>query len=69
MQSAKDFALEVLDSLPEDCTLDDISYRLYLRHKLDQSVQRIEEGRVHSHEEDRRRSSKVGLKSSGPTQP
>jgi len=51
MQTAKEVAREILDALPDDCTLDDISYRLYLRRKLERADQAIEEGRVHSFEE------------------
>ena len=50
MLTAKEVAKAVLDSLPDDCTLDDISYRLYLRRKLDRSAQDIDEGRIHSKE-------------------
>ena len=46
-------AREILDSLPDDCTLDDIGYRLYLRRKLERSDKAIEEGRVRSFEEGR----------------
>jgi hypothetical protein len=51
MQTAKEVTLEVLSTLPDDCTLDDISYRLYLRHKLDRSARDIAEGRVYSQEQ------------------
>jgi hypothetical protein len=51
MQTAKDVAIEVIHSLPDDCTLDDIAYRLYLRRKLERSAKDIEEGRVYSQEE------------------
>jgi hypothetical protein len=51
MRAAKDVAKEILDSLPDDCTLDDISYRLYLRRKLDRSAKDIEEGRAFSKDE------------------
>jgi hypothetical protein len=53
MQSAKDFTRGILDSLPDDCTLDDIRYRLYLRQKLERADQAIDEGRIHSFEEAR----------------
>ena len=51
MQIAKQVAREVLDSLPDDCTLDDICNRLELNRKLERSDKAIEEGRVHSYEE------------------
>jgi hypothetical protein len=68
MQTAKQVAQEVLDSLPDDCTLDDISHRLYLRRKLDASEKAITEGRVHSFEEGRE-IVQSWFTSSGPTQP
>ena len=48
MQSAKDVTREILNSLPDDCTLDDISYRLYLWRKMEMSAKDIDEGRVYS---------------------
>jgi hypothetical protein len=70
MQSAKQVVREVIDSLPDDCTLDDIiddiSYRLYLRRKLERSAKDIAEGRVHS-EEQAREIVESWFTSSGPT--
>jgi hypothetical protein len=68
MQTAKEVAREVLNSLPDDCTLDDIAYRLYLRRKLSRADEAIEEGRVHSYEEGRE-VVQSWFTSSGPTQP
>jgi hypothetical protein len=51
MQSAKEVMLELMSSLPDDCTLDDIAHRLYLRQKLEAAHKAIEEERVHSFEE------------------
>ena len=51
MQSAKDITTGILDSLPDDCTLDDISYRLNLWRKMERSAKDIEEGRVFSKDE------------------
>jgi len=68
MQTAKDVAREILNSLPDDCTLDDISYRLYLRRKLQRADKAIEEGRVHSFEEGREIVQRW-FTSSGQTQP
>jgi hypothetical protein len=67
MPTAKQVVMEVMDSLPDDCTLDDISYRLYLRRKLDRAAQAIEEGRVHSYEEGKE-IVQSWFTSSGPTQ-
>jgi len=67
MQTAKQVAKEILDSLPDDCSLDDISYRLYLRRKLEGADKAIEEGRVHSYEEGKEIVNSW-FTSSGPTQ-
>jgi hypothetical protein len=68
MQTAKQVAMEVLSTLPDDCTLEDISYRLYLRRKLERSAQDIAAGRVKS-EEEAREIVESWFTSSGPTQP
>jgi hypothetical protein len=68
MPSAKEIAIEVIGSLPDDCTLDDIGYRLYLRRKLERADRAIEEGRVHSFEAGRE-IVQSWFTSSGPTQP
>jgi hypothetical protein len=51
MQTAKEVVVELMRSLPDDCTLDDISHRLYMRRKLDLATKAIEEGCVRSYEE------------------
>jgi predicted transcriptional regulator len=56
--SAKQTVLEVLEGMPEDCTLEDVQYQLYLRQKLDRSRQAAEEGRLVPHEEAKDRLSK-----------
>jgi len=66
MPSAKQIVIELMHSLPDDCTLDDISYRLYLRRKLDRSARDIAEGRVYSQEQ-AREIVESWFTSSGPT--
>lgn len=51
MKSAKERAIEVINSLPDDCTAEDISYRLYLWRKMERSAKDIEEGHVYSKEQ------------------
>jgi len=58
MGSPKESAREVLDELPDDCSLEDIQYQLYLRQRLDKSRTAAAEGRVTSHEDVRKRLSK-----------
>jgi predicted transcriptional regulator len=46
---------ELADKLPEQATLDDAMYTLYVRQKIEEGLKDIAEGRVVSHEEVRRR--------------
>lgn len=66
MQTAKEVAQELLDSLPDNCTLHDIQYHLFVRGSVERGLEDIDAGRVTSVDEMERR---VGqwLKSSGPT--
>lgn len=55
MSLAKDEARRIIDNLPEDATWDDIMYQLYVKEKTDKSLAEIEQGKVLSHEEAKRR--------------
>ena len=68
MQTAKQVVLEVMNALPDDCTLDEIGYRLELHRTMQRSAKDIEEGRVHSKEQAREIVQRW-FTSSGPTQP
>jgi hypothetical protein len=68
MPSPKDQVIEVISSLPDDCTLDDISYRLYLWRKMERSANDIETGRVYSKEQ-AQDIVRTWFTSSGPTKP
>jgi hypothetical protein len=61
MQTAKEVAIEVIGSLPDDCTLDDIAYRLYLRRKLDVRQRTLRNG-AFTPKTKPRRLSKIGLR-------
>jgi predicted transcriptional regulator len=52
---AKDEARRIIDNLPEEATWDDIMYQLYVKEKTDKSLAEIEQGKVLSHEEVRRK--------------
>lgn len=64
MGHIKEKVIEMIKSLPEDSTIEDIHYHLYVREKIERGLKAIEEGRTVSHEEAEK---KVGewLKSSG----
>jgi hypothetical protein len=54
----KDIAKQVIDSLPEGATLDDIMHALYVRAKFLKGEREIREGKGVPHEEAKRRLSK-----------
>jgi hypothetical protein len=51
MSTAKDDVRRILDHLPEDATLEDIQYHLYVRQKIEQSVGEADSGKVMSNDE------------------
>ena len=46
---------ELLERLPDDCTIEDVQYHLYVLDKIDQGLADVEAGRTISHEEVARR--------------
>lgn len=50
MATPKDVARAVLDSLPEECSLEDIAYHLYVRAQVETGVADLDEGRAVSHD-------------------
>jgi len=56
MDTAKDEVRSLLDRLPDDCTLEDVQYHLYVVEKVQRGIERAEEeGGGISHEEVERR--------------
>ena len=51
MPSVKQSAREVIDSLPDQATWDDLMYELYAKQKIDQGLADIVAGRTVPHEE------------------
>jgi hypothetical protein len=51
MATARETALEIVQALPDDCTLGDAAYRLYLRQLLEEARQDIRDARVFTQEE------------------
>ena len=58
MASAKQTVQDVLEQMPDDCSLEDVQYQLYLRQKLDKSRAAAAEDRVVPHEEVKKRLTK-----------
>jgi len=55
METAKDQVHQILEMLPEDVSLEDIQYHIYVRQKIQQGLDDVAAGRVVSHEEVQRR--------------
>ena len=51
MATAKQIALEIVQALPDDCTLEEAAYRLYLRQLVEEGRQDIREGRAFTQDE------------------
>ena len=68
MSQVKDDVIKLIQSLPDDCTVDDIQYHLYVREKVARGLAAIDAGQVVSQEEAERRITAWG-KSFGQTQP
>jgi hypothetical protein len=58
MGHVKKAVLDLVKKLPEDCTLEDVQYELYVRQKVERSMQAATDGRVSSHEQVKKRLSK-----------
>lgn len=53
--SMKTEAEQLVRSLPEQASWDDLMYEIYVRQKIEQGLRAAEEGRVVPHDEVRRR--------------
>jgi len=51
MESAKEKAIQLIRRLPDDTTLEEIQYHLYVKQKVQRGMQDVEEGRVYTQEE------------------
>ena len=58
MKTAKDEVRELLDNLPDDASLEDIQYHLYVRQKIQRGLAAAQQGRTIAHEEVVRRMSR-----------
>jgi len=52
--TAKEAAKRLIDLLPDEATLDDIMYELYVKQNIERGLKDIEEGRTTPHEEVKR---------------
>jgi predicted transcriptional regulator len=58
MSAAKEEVRLLLERLPDDASLEDIQYHLYVRQKIDHGLEDVESGRTLSEEEFDRRMAK-----------
>ncbi|MES2162170.1 MAG: hypothetical protein V4476_13515 [Pseudomonadota bacterium] len=58
MSPAKQRVISLLESLPDDCSLDDIQYHLYVLAKIEKSDDRVKAEGTLSQEDVKRRLSK-----------
>ncbi len=58
VETAKEQVQQILANLPEDASLEDIQYHIYVRQKIQQGMDDAEAGRVLSHAEVQQRLAK-----------
>ena len=55
MKTAKQEVRDLLAQLPEDASLEDIQYHIYVREKIERGLEDVKQGRVIDQEEVERR--------------
>lgn len=58
MHAVKKEVSDLLSRLPDDCTIEDIQYHLYVLQKIERGLNDAKEGRVYSQQEVEARMSK-----------
>ena len=58
METAKAQVQQILETLPEDASLEDIQYHIYVRQKIQQGLDDVDAGRTISHAEVQQRLAK-----------
>lgn len=53
--NAKQQAIEMIETLPQDVSIEEVMEKLYFLTKVQRGLSQIEQGRVVSHEEAKRR--------------
>ncbi len=66
MSAVKDEVVRLIHSLPDDCTIEEIQYHLYVRQKVDRGLAAADAGRTVS-QDDAERRVEGWLKSNGPS--
>lgn len=55
MQTAKQAAKQIIDHVSDQATWDDIMYELYVKQKIENGLKAVDEGRILSSEDAKRR--------------
>jgi len=58
MQTAKQEVMELLQQLPDDSSLEEIQYHLYVRQKIQRGLRAVDQGKVHTQQEVEKRMKK-----------
>ena len=58
MKTAKEEVKNLIDKLPDDCTIEDIQYHLYVLEKVQRGIDRAEKEGIISHEDAKKRLNK-----------
>jgi hypothetical protein len=67
--TVKDQVREIVDHLPDNCTLEDVMYRLYVLEKIRRGVESAENEPKTPHKTVMKEMREWLMKSHGPTQP
>lgn len=54
----KDEVKQIIDNLPDDCSIEDIQYTLYVRKKIQRGLDDLEKNKILTHEEMEKRMSR-----------
>ncbi len=58
MSKAKEEVTQLLSRLPDDCTLEDIQYHLYVLQQVEKGLTDLEKGNIYTHEQVKERMAK-----------
>ena len=58
MSTAKDLVRKILDEIPDDASLEDIQYHIYVQEKIERGLRDVAAGRLLSQEEVERKMAK-----------
>lgn len=51
MSSLKESVINLIKNMPDNCTVEDIQYELYVKQKIEKGLQDVEQGNIITEEE------------------